>query len=64
MGMTYSEQCEKYRQQQTVSGKRTQKALDQMVDKLKQKTGADVKSGTLTPVIDHNTGKITGFIER
>ncbi|MBR4435138.1 MAG: hypothetical protein IKS90_03465 [Clostridia bacterium] len=64
MGKTFSEQCEIYRQQQTETGKRIQKALDQMVEKLKQKTGADVKSGTLIPMRNIYTEKITGFIER
>lgn len=64
MEKTFAEQCEIYKQQQTETGKRKQKALDQMVEKLKQKTGADVKSGSLTPLVNHYTGKITGFIER
>lgn len=62
--MTFEEQCERYRQQQTVSGKRTQKALDQMAEKMRKVTGADVKSGTLTPVAHYLTGEIKTFIER
>lgn len=64
MGMTFEEQCEKYKSQQTVSGRRTQNTLDKMANQMQKVTGQPVKSGTLQPLVDHYTGKITGFIER
>lgn len=64
MEKTFSEQCEIYRQQQTIAGKRTQEALYQMVLKMEKKTGVSLNSGKLEPIINLYTGKITGFIER
>lgn len=60
---SFEEQCEIYRKQQTVSGKRKQKCLDHMSDSLKD-IGVHVKSGTLTPLVNHSTGEVTSFLER
>ena len=64
MPTTFEEQCKKYNAQQTVSGRRTQAQLDKMCAELKNRTGVNVKSGTLTPVKNLYTGKTTSFIER
>lgn len=64
MPFTFEEQCKKYNAQQTVSGRRTQAQLDKMCADLKNRTGVNVKSGTLTPVKNAYTGKTTSFIER
>lgn len=64
MEKTFAEQCEIYKRQQTVAGKRTQEALYQMVLKMEKKTGVSLNSGKLEPITNLYTGKITGFIER
>jgi len=62
MMKTFAEQCEIYKKQQTVSGKATQTALEKMCRKMSEITRHDLSAGTLTPLINERTGKITGFI--
>lgn len=64
MEKTFEEQCDIYRKQQTVSGQRTQRSLDQMVDRLNRIRGVNVKSGTLIPVKHYLSDEIKSFIER
>lgn len=64
MTETFQEQVERYKQQQTVSGKRTQQALEKMVNQMQKVTNHPLKSGSLTPVIDCHNNTITSFIER
>ena len=61
---SFEEQCDIYKKQQTVSGKQTQQSLDAMVRKMSKITGHHLSSGTLEPLIDGKTGKVTRFIER
>lgn len=58
MKMTFEEQCRLYKQQQTVSGKRTQKALDQMADQMQKVTGKTVLSGTIHTMKNERTGDV------
>jgi len=64
MEKAFEEQCDIYRKQQTVSGQRTQRSLDQMVDRMNRIRGVNVKSGTLTPVKHYLSDEIKSFIER
>lgn len=64
MARSFEEKCRIYKQQQTVSGKRTQTALDEMANRLQKVTNRPVPSGRMIPLVEHGTGKITDFIER
>lgn len=64
METTFERQCRIYRQQQTVSGKRTQSALESMARQMQEITRKPIHAGTLTPLINGQTGEIVKFIER
>lgn len=64
METNFEKQCRLYKQQQTVSGKRTQTALEKMTRQMQEITGKPIKAGTLTPLINGQTGEIVNFIER
>lgn len=64
MAKSFEEKCRIYKQQQTVSGKRTQTALDEMANKLQKVTNRPVPSGRMIPLVEDGTGKVTDFIER
>lgn len=51
--------CRIYKQQQTVSGKRAQKALDQMAEQMQKVTRKIVLSGTIHIMKNERTGAVT-----